>query len=66
MIMVMADERTVYDEMAGPCWRWQEGAQELLARQISARGGLVRMRLAGVRVKPSGQAVMVLRGALCV
>ena len=36
----------------------------MLAYQASARGGVVRMRLAGDRVKLGGQAVTVLRGEL--
>jgi PhzF family phenazine biosynthesis protein len=37
---------------------------DFLARQISARGGIVRMELRGSRVTLAGQAVTVLRGEL--
>lgn len=48
----------------GPFWSKRLGKDEFLAWQASARGGLVRVRLAGARVKLGGQAVTVLRGEL--
>src|SRR5256885_1327617 len=48
----------------GPFWSTRLGKSELLAYQASARGGIVRVRLAGDRVKLGGQAVTVLRGEL--
>jgi predicted PhzF superfamily epimerase YddE/YHI9 len=45
-------------------WFWGKrlGKTEMTAYQASARGGIVKMRLAGDRVFLSGQAVTVLRG----
>jgi len=48
----------------GPFWAERLAKQELRARQISARGGIVKVRFAGDRVKLGGQAVTVLRGEL--
>lgn len=48
----------------GPYWRTRLGKDEFLAYQASARGGVVRVRVAGERVFLLGQAVTVLRGAL--
>ncbi len=47
-----------------PYWSVRLGKTEMTGRQISARGGVVRVRMAGERVKISGQAVTVLRGEL--
>ena len=47
-----------------PFWGERLGRKELTGYQASARGGLVRLRLAGDRVHLGGQAVTVLRGAL--
>ena len=48
----------------GPYWGAKLGKQELTARQVSARGGLLRVGLAGERVFISGQAVTVFSGEL--
>jgi PhzF family phenazine biosynthesis protein len=48
----------------GPFWRDRLGKDTLLARQISARGGTVRVQVRGGRVDLGGQAVTVLRGEL--
>jgi len=48
----------------GPYWGERLGKQEMIAYQASARGGIVKVRLAGARVKLAGQAVTVLRGEL--
>jgi PhzF family phenazine biosynthesis protein len=48
----------------GPYWAERLGKDELLAFQASPRGGAVRVRVAGERVKLGGQAVLVLRGEL--
>jgi PhzF family phenazine biosynthesis protein len=47
-----------------PHWAARLGRDEMLAYQASPRGGEVRVRLAGERVKLGGQAVTVLRGEL--
>jgi PhzF family phenazine biosynthesis protein len=47
-----------------PYWSRKLGRTELVARQVSARGGTLRVALAGDRVKLRGQAVTVLRGEL--
>jgi len=47
-----------------PYWAERLGKDELVGYQASARGGIVRVRLAGDRVKLLGQAVTVIRGEL--
>lgn len=47
-----------------PYWSAQLGGTEFVARQLSARGGLLRLSLAGDRVRIRGQAITVLRGEL--
>ena len=47
-----------------PFWSKQLGKNEFTARQVSARGGVLRVRLEGERVHLGGQAVTVLRGEL--
>jgi PhzF family phenazine biosynthesis protein len=49
-----------------PYWASRLGRNELLAFQASARGGVVRVRLAGDRVKLGGRAVTVFRADLVV
>ncbi len=48
----------------GPYWATRLGKDEILAYQASDRGGAVRVRVAGDRVRLGGQAVTVLRGQL--
>ena len=48
----------------GPYWAKKLGKNEFVAYQASPRGGVVRVRVAGDRVKLGGQAVTVLRGEL--
>lgn len=48
----------------GPFWNRRLGKENFLARQISARGGVVKVRLTGDRVLLAGQAVTVLVGDL--
>ncbi|HTG36580.1 MAG TPA: PhzF family phenazine biosynthesis protein [Thermoanaerobaculia bacterium] len=48
----------------GPYWASRLEKEDLLAYQASARGGVVKVRVEGDRVKLGGQAVMVLRGRL--
>ena len=48
----------------GPYWQTRLGKDEFLAYQASARGGVVKVRVEGDRVKLGGQAVTVLRGEL--
>jgi PhzF family phenazine biosynthesis protein len=47
-----------------PYWAAKLGKQEMTAYQASARGGVLRLRLAGDRVRIAGRAVTVLRGEL--
>ncbi|HCI82141.1 MAG TPA: oxidoreductase, partial [Ktedonobacter sp.] len=47
-----------------PYWSKKLDKQEMVGYQASARGGIVRVRLDGDRVRLSGQAVTVLRGEL--
>ena len=47
-----------------PYWATKLGKSEMTAYQASPRGGVVRVRLAGDRVKLGGRAVTVLRGEL--
>jgi len=47
-----------------PYWSGKLGKTELVAYQASPRGGELRLRLVGERVKIGGQAVTVLRGEL--
>ena len=47
-----------------PYWSARLGKQEMTAYQASPRGGSMRVRLEGDRVKLAGQAVTVLRGEL--
>lgn len=48
----------------GPWWQAKLGADEMLAYQASARGGTIRVRPRGDRVRLGGRAVTVLRGEL--
>jgi predicted PhzF superfamily epimerase YddE/YHI9 len=48
----------------GPFWGDRLGKSELVGYQASARGGVVRVRLAGDRVLLSGNAVTVFKGQL--
>lgn len=48
----------------GPYWAEQLGKTEFTAYQASDRGGVVRVRLEGDRVKLGGQAVTVMSGEL--
>ena len=45
-------------------WRRQLGKTQFLARQISPRGGVLRVGLEGDRVLLGGQAITVIRGEL--
>ena len=47
-----------------PYWSRVLGKTELVARQLSPRGGTLRLRLDGDRVRLQGQAVTVLKGEL--
>jgi len=47
-----------------PYWSAKLGKKELMAYQASTRGGEIRLRLDGDRVRLGGQAVTVLRGEL--
>ena len=47
-----------------PYWAGVLGKNEMTGFQASARGGIVRVRMAGDRVKLSGQAVTVMTGEL--
>jgi len=48
----------------GPYWAEKLGKTEFTAFQASARGGVVRVRMEGERVKLGGQAVTVMTGEL--
>lgn len=48
----------------GPYWAPRLGKTELLAYQASARGGVLRIRVQGERVRLGGQAVTILEGRL--
>jgi PhzF family phenazine biosynthesis protein len=48
----------------GPFWAAKLDRTSLIAHQVSCRGGVVRMRMAGPRVVLIGQAITVLRGEL--
>lgn len=48
----------------GPFWSQRLGKQTLVARQISARGGFLRVHVDGERVRLEGQALTVMRGEL--
>lgn len=47
-----------------PYWCAKLGCEELMAMQVSPRGGVLRLRLRGERVSISGQAVTVIAGDL--
>src|SRR5690606_23010491 len=47
-----------------PFWSERLGKPSLTARQVSERGGVLRLRLTGDRVAIAGQAVTVFRGTL--
>lgn len=47
-----------------PYWAEKLGRQEMTGYQASARGGVVRVRVAGDRVRLGGQAVIVWKGEL--
>ena len=48
----------------GPYWAEKLDRPALVAHQVSCRGGVVKIRIAGRRVVLIGQAVTVLRGEL--
>lgn len=48
----------------GPFWQERLGKSEMRAHQVSARGGVLTVRVEGDRVFLGGQAVTVLRGEL--
>ena len=48
----------------GPLWAKRLGRTTLVGRQVSPRGGTVRIALDGDRIRLSGQALTVLRGEL--
>jgi len=48
----------------GPFWAERLGKTELVGRQVSKRGGVVRVRVRGDRVDLLGQAVTVMHGEL--
>jgi PhzF family phenazine biosynthesis protein len=49
-----------------PFWSERLGRSEMVARQVSARGGLLRVRMDGDRVRLAGQAITVMRGEILV
>lgn len=48
----------------GPYWAKRLGKQELVAYQASARGGLVKIRVAGERTYLQGKAVLIAQGSI--
>ena len=50
----------------GPYWAAKLGRDSLTGRQVSARGGLVRVRPQGKRVYLQGQAVTIMKGIMMV
>ena len=48
----------------GPYWGARLGKTEMVGRQVSARGGIIRVSLQGDRVWLDGQAVTVMHGTL--
>lgn len=50
----------------GPYWSERLGRTSFVARQLSARGGLLKVSIEGERVRLGGQAITVLRGELYV
>ena len=48
----------------GPYWAAKLGRNELIGRQLSARGGMIGVRMAGDRVLLTGRAVTVVHGHL--
>ena len=48
----------------GPYWLTRTGREEFTAYQASARGGVVRVHVAGARVRLRGQAITVFRAEL--
>lgn len=48
----------------GPYWSARLGKKDLMARQVSARGGVLKVGVRGDRVLLGGRAVTVLRGEL--
>ena len=48
----------------GPFWGHRLGKTDLIARQLSARSGEIRVRLRGDRVHVGGRAITVMRGQL--
>jgi PhzF family phenazine biosynthesis protein len=47
-----------------PYWQQKLGKSDFVARQVSARGGTLKVQLKGDRVFISGQAVTVMKGTL--
>ena len=47
-----------------PFWSARTGRSELVGHQLSARGGVVRVKVTGTRVRLQGQAVTVVQGTL--
>ena len=48
----------------GPFWASRLGKEEMVAYQASSRGGVIRVRVCGQRVRLGGQAVTIFRGKL--
>jgi PhzF family phenazine biosynthesis protein len=49
-----------------PYWCQRLGRQELMGYQASARGGMVRVKMAGDRVLMSGKAITILKGEMLI
>jgi PhzF family phenazine biosynthesis protein len=48
----------------GPFWADRLGKEEMIAYQASSRGGVIRVRVCGQRVRLSGQAVTIFQGKI--
>ena len=48
----------------GPHWSGRLGKSDLVGRQVSARGGIVRVEMRGDRVRLGGRAITIMRGEL--
>ena len=64
-LMTLLNEGSAYCCL-GPYWSGKLKKETLMAYQASARGGSIRVRVAGERVRLAGQAVTVLRSELVV
>lgn len=48
----------------GPHWSTRLGKTDMVGHQVSARGGIVQVKVRGDRVRLSGRAITIMRGEL--